>query len=179
MRIAAFGGGNTAMKKTEIRKWTTNDSGKLADICSRADRAYLSNRLPDPYTTDDALFWLKMTEKNEGNQGIFRAILYEGEYVGNISVEKKEDVYAKDAEIGYFILPEFCSRGIATEAVRQICQEVFKTLDIIRITGLVYSPNIPSKRVLEKNGFVCEGLMKQAVDKNGSIYDLCIYGKYR
>lgn len=56
MRIAAIGGGNTAMKKTEIRKWTTNDSGKLADICSRADRAYLSNRLPDPYTTDDALF---------------------------------------------------------------------------------------------------------------------------
>ena len=31
MRIAAIGGGNTAMKKTEIRKWTTNDSGKLAD----------------------------------------------------------------------------------------------------------------------------------------------------
>lgn len=179
MRIAAIGGGNTAMKKTEIRKWTTNDSGKLADICSRADRAYLSNRLPGPYTTDDALFWLKMTEKNEGNQGIFRAILYEGEYVGNISVEKKEDVYAKDAEIGYFILPEFYSRGIATEAVRQICQEAFNTLDIIRITGLVYSPNVPSKRVLEKNGFVCEGLMKQAVDKNGSIYDLCIYGKYR
>ena len=32
---------------------------------------------------------------------------------------------------------------------------------------------------LEKNGFELEGLLKQAVDKNGNIYNLCIYGKVK
>ena len=37
-----------------------------------------------------------------------------------------------------------------TEAVRQICAAAFWGLDIIRITGLVYAPNVASQRVLEK-----------------------------
>ena len=49
----------------------------------------------------------------------------------------------------------------------------------IRITGRVYEPNKASRRVLEKNGFELEGLLKQAVDKNGNIYNLCIYGKVK
>nr|WP_235897365.1 GNAT family protein [Baileyella intestinalis] len=45
-----------------------------------------------------------------------------------------------------------------TEAVRQICAAVFLELDIIRITGLVYAPNVASQRALEKNNsFIREG----------------------
>ena len=44
-----------------------------------------------------------------------------------------------------------------TEAVRQICAAVFLELDIIRITGLVYAPNVASQRALEKNSFRREG----------------------
>lgn len=64
-----------------------------------------------------------------------------------------------------------------TEAARQICRLAFEALDIIRITGLVYEPNIASRRVLEKNGFTLEGIMKNAVVKDGNVYDLCVYGK--
>ena len=51
-------------------------------------------------------------------------------------------------------------------------EDVYKRqlLDILRITGRVYEPNKASRRVLEKNGFELEGLLKQAVDKNGNIY---------
>ena len=66
-----------------------------------------------------------------------------------------------------------------TEAVRQICEAAFAELDIIRITGLVYAPNTASQRVLERNGFVKEGLQKNAVYKDGRIYDLCLYGKIK
>ena len=65
-----------------------------------------------------------------------------------------------------------------TKAVKEICEMAFDKLDIVRITGLVYKPNIASQRVLEKNDFVLEGIMKNAVFKNGNIYDMCIYGKY-
>ena len=52
-------------------------------------------------------------------------------------------------------------------------------LDIIRITGLVYAPNVASQRVLEKNSFIREGTQKSAVYKNGQIYDLFLYAKLK
>ena len=118
-------------------------------------------------------------EEHDGKDGIFRAVLVDGTIVGNISVEQKSDVYGKDAEIGYLLITEKWSQGIMTEAVGQICNLAFSSLDIIRITGLVYEPNSGSRRVLEKNGFILEGILKHAVVKDGSIYNLCIYGKLR
>ena len=120
-----------------------------------------------------------MVKESEGRKGVFREIVVKDKIVGNISVEQKDDVYRKDAEIGYSLLQEESSKGIMTEAVRQICDIAFQELDIIRITGLVYEPNIASRRVLEKNGFILEGMMKNAVIKNGQIFDLCIYGKQK
>lgn len=66
-----------------------------------------------------------------------------------------------------------------TEAVREICQVAFSELDIVRIKGLVYAPNVASKKVLKKNGFVREGLQRNAVYKDGKIFDLCLYGKLK
>lgn len=153
-----------------------DDKEHLITVCNSVDRTYLANRLPFPYTEDSAAWWLNMVGEHEGNDGIFRAIMADGEIVGNISVEQKSDVYGKDAEIGYFLNTEKWSNGIMTEAVKQICDIAFKELDIIRITGLVYEPNTASRRVLEKNGFVLEGVMKNAVVKDGRIYHLCVYG---
>ena len=42
------------------------------------------------------------------------------------------------------------SKGIMTKAVSEITKIAFDKLDIIRITGIVYKPNIASQRVLEK-----------------------------
>ena len=152
------------MGKIELRKWTFHDKENLMAICNAVNRSYLSNRLPFPYTESDAKWWLDMVD---------------GTIVGNISVEQKSDVYGKDAEIGYLLITEKWSQGIMTEAVGQICNLAFSSLDIIRITGLVYEPNSGSRRVLEKNGFILEGILKHAVVKDGSIYNLCIYGKLR
>ncbi len=126
-----------------------------------------------------AEWWLTMVKDNEGKKGVFREIVVDGKIVGTISVEQKDDVYRKDSEIGYYLLQEVYSKGIMSEAVRQICEIAFETLDIIRITGLVYEANIASRKVLERNGFLLEGKMEKAVIKNNNIFDLCIYGKVR
>ncbi|MFA9375298.1 MAG: GNAT family N-acetyltransferase [Lachnotalea sp.] len=118
-----------------------------------------------------------MAQTKDGKEGIYRAVVVNGECVGNISVEKKSDVCCKNAEIGYLLRTNNWSNDIMTEAVNQICSTAFAELDIIRITGLVYKPNIASQRVLEKNDFILEGMMKNAVFKNENIYDMCIYGK--
>ena len=75
--------------KIELKPWTLEDKKDLAQLCHNADRRFLSDRLPYPYTEDNAQWWIGMAEKQEGKEGIFRAILADGKVVGNISVEKK------------------------------------------------------------------------------------------
>ena len=38
----------------------------LKELCSTVDRTYLPDRLPNPYTEDDANWWLNMVDKCEG-----------------------------------------------------------------------------------------------------------------
>ena len=163
----------------KLVKWTEEIKPELIKICNEADRSYLSDRLPYPYTEESADWWLGMVSEHDGKDGVFRAIAADGKIVGNISVEQKSDVYCKDGEIGYLLMTDYWSRGIMTEAVRQICAAAFSELDIVRITGLVYAPNTASVRVLEKNGFVREGLQRNAVYKDDKIYDLCLFGKLK
>ena len=155
----------------ELRHWTLSDIMELTNLCNAVDRRFLSDRLPYPYTEKDAEKWLKMVTNNDAITGIYRAIVYDGKLIGSISVEKKDD----DAEIGYMILNEYTNKGIATEAVKQICSIAFKALSIKQITANVFQPNIASIRVLLKNGFKYKGAIPNAVIKDGYVYDLLIY----
>ncbi len=157
--------------KMELRHWVLLDAKELTNLCNAVDRRFLSDRLPYPYTEKDAEKWLKMVTNNDAITGIYRAIVYDGKLIGSISVEKKDD----DAEIGYMLLNEYTNKGIATEAVKQVCTIAFKVLSLEQITANVFQPNIASIRVLLKNGFKYKGAIPNAVIKDGYVYDLLIY----
>lgn len=165
--------------KITLRQWEGADAEQLAVLCDSLDRRFLSDRLPSPYTRQDAENWLRMVAEHEGKDGVFRAIVLDGEPIGMISLEQKPDVYRVDAELGYSLSTAHWSRGIMTEAVRQFCPLAFQILDIQRITGMVYEANQASRKVLEHNGFVLEGTLHNAVVKNGQVQNLCIYGKLK
>ena len=165
--------------KITLKPWTEDLKQDLIHICNTVNRTYLTNRLPDPYTEESADWWLNMVREKDGTEGLFRAVVADGKAVGNITVECFTDVYGQDAEIGYLLTPEYESRGIMTEATRLFCELVFDTLNLRRITSKVCVPNIASWRVLEKNGFQQEGLIRQGFVKNGQIYDYKIMGKLK
>ena len=158
--------------KMELRHWVLSDAKELTNLCNAVDRHYLSDRLPNPYTEKDAAKWLKMVSENEAVSGIYRAIVYDGKLIGSISVEKKHD----DAEIGYMLLNEYSNKGLATEAVKQVCTFAFKVLSLEKITANVFQPNIASIRVLQKNDFKYKVTIPNAIIKDGNVYDLLIYG---
>ena len=162
-----------------LRKWDMSLKDDLMRMCNNVDRTYLSGRMPEPYTDADAEWYLGMVAEHDGRDGLFRAVVVDGKVVGNISVEQKADVSCRDAELGYCLLTEYWSRGVMTEATRKMCEIAFEELDIIRITGMFYSPNVASQRVLEKNGFVYEGRQRNAIWKNGNVYDAVLYGKLK
>lgn len=104
----------------ELKPWTMDDLHDLVRLCNAADRTYLSGRMPFPYTESDARWWLNMVKEKEGKDGVFRRICVEGKTAGNISVERKDDVFCHDAELGYVLDRPYWSKGIMREAVRMI-----------------------------------------------------------
>lgn len=66
----------------------------------------------------------------------------------NFSADKKS------VELGYELRPAFQGKGIMYEAVAIVIQFGFHTLDLQLITAVTHEQNEPSKRVLEKHGFL-------------------------
>jgi len=78
--------------------------------------------------------------------------------------------------IGYYLAEAYWGKGIATEAVHMIVKYLFEEVAINRIQAEVMPLNEPSKKVLLKNGFLKEGLIRQASLWSGKgIVDLEIY----
>lgn len=164
----------------ELRKWNEADFPAISEIFTRCDRSYLSDALPMPYTETHAQGWYENTVlPRDGKDGLYRVIFADGKPVGVISLACGGDIYAHDGDMGYLLLKEYGGKGIMSAAVRLFCTEAFEALDILRITGRVFSPNAASRRVLEKNGFELEGTLRRAVCKGENIYDMCVYGKLK
>ena len=103
--------------KVVLREWKKSDSTALAKIANNKKIwDNVRDRLPYPYTEQDAKEWLALVKK----QKIVTTFCVEadGELAGSIGFTLKEDVYRKSAEIGYFIGENFWGQGIATEAIR-------------------------------------------------------------
>ncbi|MEH7460079.1 alanine acetyltransferase [Bacillus pseudomycoides] len=79
--------------------------------------------------------------------------------------------------IGYFLAEEYWGKGIATESVRMLVKFLFEEVNVNRIQAEVMPVNEVSKKVLVKNGFMKEGLLRQASLWSGKgVIDLEIYG---
>lgn len=63
--------------------------------------------------------------------------------------------------IGYYLNQEYWGKGIATESVKILINFLFRHIEVNRIQAEVMPPNNHSKKVLIKNGFIKEGLIRQ------------------
>ncbi|MBR5175251.1 MAG: GNAT family N-acetyltransferase [Bacteroidales bacterium] len=159
-----------------LHNWKTDDKLVLMALCNAVDRTFLSDRLPYPYDEADADWWLGMVAENDGKEGVWRAIVVDGKIVGSISVERMADEERNVGAIGYMILTPWWSKGLGTEAVRQMCGIAFRELALERIIGEVFPENLASARVLEKNGFRLKETRAGAVVKGGKAMDVKVYG---
>lgn len=164
------------MKEIDYRPWRIQDA---ADVAAYADNpkvaANLRNVFPHPYTVRDAQAFIASCIEQEGNRQLCRAVTVDGRAVGSIGVFCGSDVLEKSAELGYWLGEPYWGQGIMTDAVKQICQAAFERFDIVRIFAEPFAYNQGSRRVLEKAGFMLEGIMRNGIYKNGQIYDYCMY----
>lgn len=159
-----------------LRRWEQTDA---AALCRLADdekvAANLRDIFPHPYTAQDGQDFIAFCTEIDEMEAMQRAVEVDGALAGSISLVRGTDVPHRSAELGYWLGQSFWGKGIAAEAVRQICALGFAQWDIVRIFAEVFANNRASCRVLEKNGFVCEGTLRKSVVKYGKILDSEIY----
>lgn len=168
------------MKDFRLRAWKTEDAEPLAQAANNPNIAKnLRNIFPDPYTLEDAVWYINDCISKEGKNQITFAIEVNGKAAGSIGIFVKDDIYEKSGELGYWLSEDYWHQGIVSRAVRMICKEAFETFDIIRIFAEPFADNAGSRAVLEKAGFTYEGTMRNGVYKNGEIHSYCIYSILR
>ncbi|WP_313559774.1 GNAT family N-acetyltransferase [Ruminiclostridium cellobioparum] len=86
------------------------------------------------------------------------------------------DREAGHAEIGYVLSKPCWGRGFGTEVVRLLKTFAFEVLELHKLHARVAEANAGSCRVLEKNGFVLEGRLKDYYFIEGRYYDGRFYG---
>lgn len=69
--------------------------------------------------------------------------------------------------LGYSLDEKYINRGCMTEAVSLITEYAFSTLGLHRIEANVMPRNKASLRVLEKNGYISEGISREYLCING------------
>lgn len=162
-----------------LRPWTPDDAASLARYANDPDvSANLRDAFPYPYALADAETYIEECVEKEPLQ-LCRAIVIDGEAVGSVGVFPQKDILCRSAELGDWLAKPFWGRGIMTAAVGQICREAFARFDIVRIEAAINARNIGSRRVVEKNGFTLEGILRQSVWKRGELLDACMYSLLR
>src|SRR6476620_4163981 len=115
-----------------LRPWTMNDLGCLVKYANNEKiAANLMDRFPYPYTTETGKTFLEMITKISVPHVM--AIEINKEAAGGIGLHQQEDVYRKNAELGYWLAEPFWGKGIITKAVRQMVDYGFRHFDITRI----------------------------------------------
>jgi [ribosomal protein S5]-alanine N-acetyltransferase len=135
-------------------------------------------RIPFPYTETEADEWLALVAKITKQQGQsvqFAVRTADESLIGGCGFEDFQIGKSHRAEVGYWLAKPFWGRGIMTAVVQQLCQHAFEKFGLIKITAHVFIHNPASARVLEKCGFVQEGVLRKHFLKDGNLIDAKLF----
>ena len=159
-----------------VRPWRVADADSLVRHANNLNVAkQLRDRFPHPYSRANALTFLKFATQDEDPTNL--AIEVHGEAVGGIGFVPGSDVERFSAEIGYWLGEAHWGRGIVTEALVLVTDDVFRRRNMLRLFALPFADNIGSTRVLEKAGYVREGILRASAVKFGQPRDQALYAR--
>lgn len=165
-----------------LREHRGTDAERIVEACSDERTAYWLPDLPSPYTLDEAhAFVESRREQRAEGKGLSWVVAdpETDELLANISVFDLDR--HGDAEIGYWTHPSARGRGVMTEACGLVVRHAFVPkedggLGLRRLHIIAAVGNTASRRVIEANGFVATGRMRQENPlRDGSFTDTVYY----
>lgn len=170
----------TARLKLQIIKPT--HAGQVLDFYLR-DRELFEQYEPDRaegfYTVGFQKQILSF-EYNMAVQGtLYRFYVYEktkpDRIIGTVSFHHITRGFSNSCEIGYKFSSEIHHQGYATEALTKVLHVIFDELQLHRVQAWVLPDNKPSIRLLERVGFVFEGISRDYLYLHGTWQSHALY----
>ncbi|KAL6005162.1 hypothetical protein ACLOJK_005724 [Asimina triloba] len=128
----------------------------------------------EPYKSKEDL--LNYMQKSVLPHPWFRAICLENRPIGMILVYPGTDSDRCRGELGFLLGSKHWGRGIATQAVKTVLDTIFVDLPHLeRLQALTSVDNPASQRVLEKAGFLREGILRKYCLLKGKATDTVVY----
>jgi [ribosomal protein S5]-alanine N-acetyltransferase len=161
-----------------LRDYRIDDAARLVELANNVNVSqFLIYSFPCPYTMEDATWWI--TTGSRGNGAITKVVEHNGVFIGSVGVAPQSGWKSHTAEIGYWLGEEYWGRGIATQVLELMTKQAFSEGICEKLFATVLAPNRASVRVLEKNGYLLEGVLKNEVIKNGQMFDILHYARQR
>ncbi|XP_041025962.1 uncharacterized N-acetyltransferase p20-like [Juglans microcarpa x Juglans regia] len=105
-----------------------------------------------------------------------RSICIDDRSIGFIIITPQSGDDRFRADVGYALAAQYWGQGITTRAVKMAITEGLRDFpDVIRFQALVELENKASQRVLDKLGFLREGVMRQYSFNKGKTRDMVMY----
>lgn len=163
-----------------LRPYRKKDIAELPGVLSNKNVTENLLLVPYPYTEQDARDWVNQniySRPYKANNKVW-ALEVEGKIVGTIGLADIQK--AHKAIIGYWLAEPWWNKGLTTAAVALVVEFGFKEYDLARLEAGIFHWNTASRRVLEKNGFELEGIMrKRLANKFGRLGDEHMYSIIR
>ncbi len=157
-----------------LRELVQSDAPSLAQHANdRLVWVQLRDMFPHPYREEDAAEFIERIQMQ--NQPTAFALTVDDQVVGVIGLTVQTDINRLSAEIGYWVGAAHWGKGIATAAVRALTSWSMDQLGFVRIFATPFVHNVASCRVLEKAGYLREGLMRKSAIKDGQVLDQVLY----
>lgn len=109
----------------------------------------------------------------------FMGISVNNKIVGSITLDRGKGPNRCKVELGYVLAKSHWGKGVATQAVIEALREAFHDPIITRVEAYVDPQNIASQRVLEKAGFLKEGLIRRCTIQKDEVKDRFLYSFVR
>jgi len=134
----------------------------------------LSNIPKTPKDTVDEITYWKSVYKNE--EGIYWAIARSdnNKLIGTIGLNNWRKKHNK-IELSYDLAKEYWGKGIMSKALKAILEYAFNEMKINRVQALTVPENKNSFFLLQSNGFVNEGLLREYRFHNEKYHNLFMF----
>ncbi len=164
--IQALQSGALALLPLEITH--ADDFMRLANEPSIASRV----NHPIPYTLEHFSQLLMQMDTNDHH--FVWMMTYDGAICGVINAASQR--HPQKFQGGYWVAPAFRGRGLAGQALALVKNFLFTSCNAIRVQALVEPDNLASIRVLERNGYVREGLLRRYYPRSAvDLVDVYMY----
>ncbi|MFI6938726.1 GNAT family N-acetyltransferase [Streptomyces sp. NPDC050418] len=122
------------------------------------NRAYFAASVPDRgdafFAAFDAVMRDRLAEQEAGECHFHVLVDTDGAILGRVNLV---DVADGEAELGYRIAKAASGRGLATDAVRQVCALAAERYGLRTLRAVTTTDNGASRAVLARTGFVATG----------------------